>query len=230
VKLDHLEVRPSTLQTLSKNFGLNVTVNAYDANSTELNNVKYTWSIEPVSMGTINKTSGAYVYFKAGVQPGECVLKVSGEYKSIVKTATVSITVLNISRILDHISISPSEKQTMYIGNSLRFTAKAYDTNGTEIKGFNFNWGLIGSIGTITPNSGTWTVFSATAKGNGTVTVFTTYNGVEKSSEVKIEVIGSSTENPNNVYSVGIITGAITIILVTLFILYFARKKKHKGD
>jgi hypothetical protein len=82
--------------------------------------------------------------------------------------------------------LTPSQA-TAVIGETLAFSAKAFDTGGKEMAAATFTWSLNGSVGVLTPN-GALASLATSAAGSATVEVTATQGGVSKSASAAVTV------------------------------------------
>jgi hypothetical protein len=76
---------------------------------------------------------------------------------------------------------------SLEVGKSATFSAKAFDSAGSEMAGATFSWGLVGSVGTLTP-SGAQATLGATTAGTATVEVTATEGGISRTATASVEV------------------------------------------
>lgn len=132
---------------------------AYDSSNNIVPNVKFTWSVDPLSLGTITQDG----YFTAGEALGSGKVEASAFGVKGSASVTVAVTGERISNI----KIEPTQA-TVAIGKTQTFTANAYDSKGNIVFDVVFTWQVIpDSLGTITSNG----VFTAKQAGTGAVIV-----------------------------------------------------------
>jgi len=90
---------------------------------------------------------------------------------------------------LSYVTINPSTPQSLNIGDTKQFSAKAFDTKGKEIATSTFAWSVTGTIGDVSPSAGASTTFTASTSGSGTVKVIATYNSKTATNSTEITVI-----------------------------------------
>jgi len=90
---------------------------------------------------------------------------------------------------LSYVTVNPSTPQSLNIGDTKQFSAKAFDTKGKEIATSTFAWSVTGTIGDVSPSAGASTTFTASTSGSGTVKVIATYNSKTATNSTEITVI-----------------------------------------
>ncbi|MEW6097252.1 MAG: PQQ-binding-like beta-propeller repeat protein, partial [bacterium] len=116
-----------------------------------------------VSIGTITPTIGTKTTFTAGTTTKTGTLTVT--FGTITNVATITI----LPGTLTYIIIAPATA-TVSIGGTRTFTAKGYDSHNNLIENLIFNWQTF--IGSISPTTGTSTLFTAGTKAlTGTLAV-----------------------------------------------------------
>jgi len=78
----------------------------------------------------------------------------------------------------------------MHIGEQLQLLAIAYDVDGNDITAdTDFLWYVTGGIGDISPTTGTFTEFTATTAGTGTIYIDATHGGKTVTNHITIPVV-----------------------------------------
>ncbi|AZR73235.1 hypothetical protein BBF96_07460 [Anoxybacter fermentans] len=119
------------------------------------------WTLSS-NIGTLSSTTGSTTTFTA-TSPGKATLTVS----SGVLSASASITIVE-NNVLTSLSITPSSVR-IGLNQTQEFQVVGKDQYGNEIE-INPTWVVTGEIGTVNPESGVCTTFTATAAGTGTLT------------------------------------------------------------
>ena len=159
---------------------------AWDTGGTEITSgVTFTWTVTSSTgtVGTVSPGTGATTTLTTGASAATGSVDVSAVYNLVTKTNTSAVTVGG-GPTLDHVTVTPSAAQTLNVGDTKSFSAKAYDSTSTEITGVTFTWTTTGSIGTVSTSG----LFSATTAGTGTVKASCTYLSVTKEASVSITV------------------------------------------
>ena len=132
---------------------------AYDSSNNIVPGVKFTWSVDPATLGTITQDG----YFTASDALGSGRVEASAYGIKGYSSITIATTGERVSNI----TIDPKQV-TVAIGKTQVFTAKALDSNGNILSDVTFNWQVVpDTLGTIT-NTG---VFTAKSIGSGVVIV-----------------------------------------------------------
>lgn len=164
--------------TISPKSTKQFTAIAYDASNNIVPNIKFTWSVDPTTLGTITQDG----YFTASDVLGSG--KVIAEALGIRGFASISIspTTDKIASIV----IEPAQA-TVTIGKTQQFTAKALDSNGNIVSGIVFTWqvapdilGSISTTGLFTAKTAGTGVIIASAEGKQAIAVITVVSNVKK--------------------------------------------------
>jgi DNA-binding beta-propeller fold protein YncE len=151
----------------------------------------YTWSLAPISLGSLNSTSGTVVNFTAGsVGPG--TLSLSVFYAGSYAYATAAINVIaSVPDVVSRLVLSPSAP-TVVEDTSVTLTALAYDPSGGNISSAaTYHWQLIGTaVGSLALAPGFQQSYTAgNATGNDSLSVRATLNGATVWANTTIRVI-----------------------------------------
>lgn len=93
-----------------------------------------------------------------------------------------------ISNLLDHVVITPSNS-AVTAGKSQAFSVQGYDTFGNAIVGLQYDWAVIGAIGSLSSSSGVSVTFNAsTATGQGIIRVSATQGTITKLADAAVQV------------------------------------------
>lgn len=130
---------------------------AYDSSNNIVPGVKFTWSVDPATLGTITQDG----YFTAGEALGSGRVEASAYGISGYSSITIAPTGERVSSI----TIEPKQV-TVAIGKTQAFTAKAFDSNGNILSDVTFTWQVVpDTLGTITDTG----LFTAKSIGSGVV-------------------------------------------------------------
>lgn len=130
---------------------------AYDSSNNIVPGVKFTWSVDPATLGTITQDG----YFTAGEALGSGRVEASAYG---IKGYS-SITIASTGERVSSITIEPKQV-TVVIGKTQLFTAKAFDSNGNILSDVAFTWQVVpDTLGTITDTG----LFTAKSIGSGVV-------------------------------------------------------------
>jgi len=130
---------------------------AYDSSNNIVPGVKFTWSVDPATLGTITQDG----YFTASEALGSGRVEASAYGISGYSSITIAPTGERVSSI----TIEP-EQVTVAIGKTQAFTAKAFDSNGNILSDVTFTWQVVpDTLGTITDTG----LFTAKSIGSGVV-------------------------------------------------------------
>lgn len=143
---------------------------AYDDSGNVIPGAVFTWN---ASCGTIDSSTGLYT---APTQVGTCTVTASTENSSY--TTTVTVTPGDAYRL----DLSP-QNASLSVGESQIFSAAVYDEYGNAISA-DVSWSSSGNIGSVSPDSGSSTTFTASHAGIGNVTAF--YQGLSSSAVVSV--------------------------------------------
>jgi len=190
--LDHFDFNEiSSPQTIETPFTLKITAkDQYDnvvTSFTDLVNLSdLTGDLTPT------QTTG----FSEGVWEG--TVSISTVFTDDVITATYNNISSStnkfdiISDVLDHVVITPSNVNVT-VGNSLGFTAQAYDQFNNVVTNVSYQWSVINGVGSVAPATGLSTTFTAsTATGTGIVRVAATQGSVTVVADATVEVVPGS--------------------------------------
>lgn len=189
----NLSLKLVTLQptqaTLAKGESKTFIVIAKDDQDREISaGLKYVWSVEG-TIGSLSPNNTKQVTFKAGNTAGSGKVSVSVSYGSNSLTAFADVSV---AASLGSLTISPTSS-TLGVGQTQIFTASALDELGNPMT-IDFDWTIIGSIGSISPVKGKQCTFSATTEGNGSIKAKAVFGAITK--EVQATITVSSAPPP----------------------------------
>ena len=123
--------------------------------------VQYSWSVAPISLGSLDFFAQANTTFTAGVEAGEGVVECEVTYEG--ETAIVNSTVVVDAPFLDSVSITPSTK-TLMVDQEWDFTATVIDTIGEVISDAMIEWTVAGiDVGDYVLNTTTGSAVSFSA-------------------------------------------------------------------
>lgn len=162
--------------------------------------------------------------FSSGVWDG--YIRIGGVYsqnKITVSSGAVTGTSNSfdvISNILDHVVITPSSS-TVKAGQTQAFSAQGYDTFGNAIVGLAYNWSTIGAIGSISPNTGVATTFTASpATGSGIVRVSVSQGNISKQSDAPVTIQAGAVDRFVFTPVPDVIAGQATYLTITVKDVY----------
>jgi hypothetical protein len=225
--LDHASLTPSST-SVNKGGGTQAfTAKAYDSGNTEISSgVTFTWSVTPVSLGSVSPATGPSTTFTSGVDAGLGSVMVQASFNSITKTASASVTVTEGGTgngALDHVTLSPTSANVEK-GNTQQFTAKAYDVNNSEItSGLTYSWSTNPTtLGSVSPmGTGSTATFTAgTSPQSGSMQVSIVHNAVTKSTSSSIIVTDTVAQIDHvtiSVASASIKTGGTEKLIATAY-------------
>ena len=156
------------------------------------------WRLSPQSIGQITNIGSQSVRFTA-TAAGQANLVVDATVCNQRLTDGILINVIGApDRVLLRVDIKP-DHPTILAGQSVTFTATAYDTNGQVInpatEPITFQWSFIGSganLGTLANTTGQTTVFNSRSDVSGTffnfLKVHATYKGVSAEATESITI------------------------------------------
>lgn len=137
--------------------------------------------------------------FAGGVWSG--YVQISGVYSQdrITVTSGSSTGTSNqfdvISNILDRVVVTPSSSSVV-AGQNQAFSAQGYDMFGNAIVGLVYNWSVIGAVGSVSPESGLATTFTASPSiGSGVVRVVATQGNISKQADAPVTVRAGSLDH-----------------------------------
>ncbi|MDK2890182.1 MAG: hypothetical protein PWR21_814 [Methanoculleus sp.] len=152
-----IEIEPSKA-TMEIGEELKFNATCYDEDGNAIPGLKVTWTCDNDTVGFIDP-GGYLIAYEAGTAT---VIASAG---GINGTATVTVNAEE--PVLDHIEVTPATA-TLEIDGTEQFTATAFDQNGLEMTGVEFNWTCSNAtVGTIDVSSG---FFTAKAEGTATIT------------------------------------------------------------
>jgi len=138
---------------------------------------------------------------------------------------STSANVIVVNPSIAYIEISPFNVD-LEAGDTIQFTATAYDNLGQQIQGVDIEWAVIGDIGEIDQNG----FFTARSDGSGKISARS--NGV--TSNLDIVITSSEMESDgqdSGLLWVLIIVGIVCLVLVIVLISILARRKsREKGN
>lgn len=178
--ISKIVLTPATVKVLP-NGSIPFTAVAYDGSNNVVPNVTFTWSVNPVGMGTVTDSG----YFTAGTITGPC--DVCADAFGVRGTAKVTIAAQsNVSRIV----VTP-DSASVKINESKQFLATAYDENNTPISNPSFIWSVRPAEMGIITNTG---IFTAIKK--GAAQIVASLDGKEGYANVTITDVPQDTEGP----------------------------------
>jgi FtsZ-binding cell division protein ZapB len=153
--INRIEISPSST-TLAPNSSIQFTATGFDDYNNVIENLRFTWSISPTSLGNINDG-----LFTANSSLGSGV--VMAEAFGMKGTADITISKTNLK--VDRLVITPSSA-TAEMGSTVQFTATGYDSSNNKIPNITIFWSVTPTeIGQITSNG----LFTGKSKGNGVI-------------------------------------------------------------
>jgi cobalamin biosynthesis Mg chelatase CobN len=199
---------------------------AFDTKGKEMTTASIAWTVTG-GMGNLSQASGASSTFTA-ITAGSGNVKVTATYNSKSVENTTSVTVLKVGTpTLAKVEIVPSS----ITGNpdkTFTLTAKATDSNGTDITdSTEFTWG-VGALEVVQLSSTTGKSVTLTLSSVGETTISLTgkYLGVSKGASASVKVTKPQTEFPWWIIDLIIV---VMIIVVILMALLGRRRKKKKN-
>jgi DNA-binding beta-propeller fold protein YncE len=196
----------------------------------------YDWSLSPITLGTLNSTSGTVVNFTASAV-GSGKLTVSVYYGGSYEFATSSITILAaVPEVVARLVLSPSAPSVAEAG-SLLFSAIAYDAAGSNISGLaTYDWQLEApALGTLVNAPGYRESYSAgNSSGNVSLSVRASLNGSSVWANTTIDVLPPATNGSNGHGSSGSLfsrvplwawAGLVVLVVVAAAVLVLARRR-----
>lgn len=151
--------------------------------------VGYKWSLNN-SLGSLSGGSGASPTFTAGSSPGVVTLTVNATLNGTSATAKAVITITTTE--LTGVSLSETTA-TVEVGQSLSITASASCTTSPCPSGVSYAWVTNNSLGSVSPSTGSSTVFTAGASSGAlSLEVTATLNGLNKTAAAAITISSSA--------------------------------------
>jgi len=178
IELHHITVTPQEIQLMPSD-SQQFTATAYGDSGEEkiISNIEFTWQLSN-NLGNVNQTG----FFTAGDESGS--LSIQAKYMDIMGNA--DITILTTDLPVDHLEIEQNSG-SVYYGQTMQFSAKAYDEDNTVLGGKTFTWSVEGGIGSI-DSGGLFTASTTESAGK----VICECDGV--TTYVNIQVIGTRPE------------------------------------
>jgi len=173
-KLEYVEVTPHTVDMKVGEVQM-FSARAFSSRGIEIKSgVNYTWSLAG-GIGSVVPDTGKFTNLTA-TTPGMGILTVSAEFGGITRTNSSNVHVTAQTQMLSYVSLEP-KNQTITIGSTLEFTAKAIDMSGNELSGAAYTWSVTGGIGTLNRTTGGSVKLTATGFGSGVVGVTASFGG-----------------------------------------------------
>ena len=161
--VDRVSVSPSSA-SIEEGETRRFTATAYESDGTVIPGKTFTWSSSNPSVATVSPSSGSSTTAR-GVNAGSTTIRASVDGKS--NTATLTVT--EPPPVVDRVSVSPSSA-SIEEGETRRFTATAYESDGTVIPGKTFSWTSSNrSVATVSPSSGSSTTARGVNAGSTTI-------------------------------------------------------------
>lgn len=159
----------------------------------QYNNVVSSFT-EPVSLSDLSNTitPSTTTDFVDGVWEGYVSLSAVRSANKITATYNGFSGSSNefdvISNILHHVVVTPSSS-TIIAGQNQAFSAQGYDEFGNAIVGLNYNWSVIGAVGSVSSTTGVATTFTASpSTGSGVIRAVATQGNITKQVDAAITV------------------------------------------
>lgn len=166
-----------------------VKITARDSYGNRVTNFSSTVLLSDKS-GTLSPSTSTN--FSDGVWTG--YVRISNVYSRTSVTATSGLISGTsnefdvISNILDHVVITPSSS-SITVGQTQAFSAQGYDIFGNAITGLGYTWSVIGAAGSISPENGLATTFTASpATNTGMVRVSVSQGNISKQANAVVDV------------------------------------------
>lgn len=177
--LDRIEITP-TEATISEGESVEIEAIGYDQYDNEYT-INPVWSVSGIS-GIFNPEIGAETTFIPN-EAGNGIITAAVDSISAEANITVN-EVPRLARIeITQDGIAPIEPVTVYEGDELSFSAKAYDQYN-NLMSVNLNWAVIGDIGSVL-SPGYSTIFTAENPGSGSIVA--SYDGIEDTVEILVK-------------------------------------------
>ncbi|MDE2847601.1 MAG: Ig-like domain-containing protein [Gemmatimonadota bacterium] len=161
--VDRVSVSPSSA-SIEEGETRRFTATAYESDGTVIPGKTFTWSSSNPSVATVSPSSGSSTTAR-GVNAGSTTIRASVDGKS----DTARLTVTEPPPVVDRVSVSPSSA-SIEEGETRRFTATAYESDGTVIPGKTFTWSSSNpSVATVSPSSGSSTTARGVNAGSTTI-------------------------------------------------------------
>jgi len=167
-----------------------------------------------------NMTPSQTTNFNSGVWDG--YVRISGVYSQDKITVSSGLASGSsnqfdvISNILDHVVVSPSSS-TVSAGQNQAFSAQGYDSFGNAIVGLSYSWSVIGAVGSVSPESGLATTFTASsATGSGTLRVSATQGNISKQADAPVAVQAGAVDHFVFTPVADVIAGQSTYVTITV--------------
>ncbi|MCX6013501.1 MAG: hypothetical protein NTV30_08875 [Chloroflexi bacterium] len=152
-----------------------------------------------ITDNTATVTPAVSGHFTNGTWDG--VLRISSTYSSDVINITNGVANASsnsfdvISNLVDHVYITPTSS-TVVAGQTQSFSAQAYDEFGNIVTGVQYNWDVIGGIGTVNPTAAISTTFTARQTvGTGWVRVAATQGALTITQTATVTVVAGSIDH-----------------------------------
>ncbi|MFH1562637.1 MAG: hypothetical protein ABIF11_04355 [Nitrospirota bacterium] len=161
--LNEIKITPAT-GTLAIGETMEFHAQGYDKYTNPIPDLIYIWFT--INMGNLSPTIGSSTLLTATTSIGSGIITV----KSSERIAFASITIT--SGPVHHINILPAT-QTLQVLGTCSFQAQGYDRFNNPILDLSYKWQVSSLVGSITPELGSITVFTAGTKALvGTLSVF----------------------------------------------------------
>jgi len=213
--------------TLTSGQTLIVHASSFDADNNYVGDLSVTWSVSG-GIGTLSVTSGVTTTFTATSAGGGII---TADHPSLIDDTTGFITVL--SGALSHVKIVEGASgngpelgaKTMTTDQALTVHAAGYDASGNYLGDFSVTWSLSGSVGTLSPATGTATALNANRTGTGIiiadhVTAVDDVSGtitVTVGAAHRVKVLAGASGNTAEVTAVNLIIGATLVVHASSF-------------
>ena len=137
---------------------------AYTSDNEVIPGKTFTWRSSNTTVATVSPSSGSSTTAR-GVSAGSTTIRASVDGES----DTATLTVTEPPPVVDRVSVSPSTA-SIEEGETRRFRATAYESDGTEIPGKTFTWSSSNpSVATVSPSSGSSTTARGVNAGSTTI-------------------------------------------------------------
>lgn len=111
-------------------------------------------------------------------------------------TATFSVTILPSGgggNQSFYIVVNPPSA-SLSVGYSMQFNAQGYDCNNNPLPNLQYQWSVMGGIGTVKPSSGNATTFHASTPGYGHVIAEATWQSITAQGRADVAVVGNGSK------------------------------------
>ena len=162
--VDRVTVSPSS-PSIEEGETQRFTAAAYDSDNELISGTRFRWTSSNTTVATVSPSSGTSTT-ATGESAGSTTITASVDGKS----GTASLRVTEPPPVVDRVTVSPSSP-SIEEGETQRFTARAYESDNTEITGKSFRWTSSNtSVATVSPSSGTSTTATGVSDGSTTIT------------------------------------------------------------